>query len=1398
MKVKQTPECGQAHIKFRGDRIRFTLESDFQGMGFIRTNIGHADLVRREIIQLIEEGKQRLGEDWFDIPMVQTRENFFELTLPLLEVGHFQAKAYLLPAGKAEPVWPEGGNVTINVEPDWSRSGNTIYCAFTRQFGRNKTKRRRLDQAGQTRERQIAKLEKKGYSVIPPSGTFRDLIAELDHIFDQLNCRILHLLPVHPTPTVYGRMGRFGSPYAAQDFTAVDPALAQFDPAHTPLDQFRELVDAVHRKEGRLFIDIALNHTGWAAKLHETHPEWIRKNQDGTFHRPGAWGIVWGDLTELEHTNKELWLYLAEVLLTWCRRGVDGFRCDAGYMIPELAWTYLVARVREEFPDTVFLLEGLGGDPEITRKLIDSSNLNWAYSELFQNYSREEITHYMRGAWSDSARYGCMVHYAETHDNNRLASVSKAYARMRVALCALLSSNGAFGFANGVEWLADEKIDVHLDCGLNWGADENLVAFIGELNDLLNNHPCFKEGVQLEFLPHEDPELLIFKRSVPARGVSMMCAFNLSAQRAIPLEIDREGYRVMSIGDEWNGNSEKAVLAPNHFVCLETGQLSGEDRNPLAAMAQDVVSYAKSLPEVGRLRAGQLAADFGADPVAFCERVGRATLYHYPHDLNRQLVLPSDHFLVLMLPNPFHARFRKKQLQGIVTDNRMFVAVFEPLCGRNGEDPAQSQAQFQELEIVSHGAEKTESHRARVFIASPNEKSHPLPVDFQTETLYLGTNRRGGMCRANVSWGRLASRYDALLASNLDSDIPEDRHVFLRRWRCWVRYCGHSAAVAPETTESVYVNNHITYTFAVPVGTGKWIRLKAVLRMLPYKNVVLTEWFRDKKTHEDMLDDHLSVELIVRPDIEDRSFHELTKAYQGPERDMPRRLKKRGSSELLYHSHTGSDYVFKWKEGRFVREEKWLYHVHYPLESGRGLDDRGDVFSPGYFTFNLRGNNRKILAVGVRDELNRLPEYSQADSEAEARIRLNTDHGFPVWTCDQPLLQKLKTAMTHFLVKRGDLKTVIAGYPWFLDWGRDTLICARGILAAGYVDDVMDVLLQFGRFSSQGTLPNMIHGENASNRDTSDAPLWFFVVCKEVCDARKDLKFLDQAVDEKRTVKQVLIELADGYLYGTPNGIRVDARSGLVFSPSHFTWMDTNYPAGTPREGYPVEIQALWYQALSFLAVVTKEAKWRELAERVKSSFNACFWMEERGYLSDCLYASGLQSPAEAKRGDALRPNQVFALMGDLVHLKRKVRVLDNLRKLVVPGGLRSLADQPVEVALPVRNREGQLINDPHKPFWPRYEGSEDARRKPAYHNGTAWTWPFPSFCEALFHCYGESCRQEAKAYLLSSLVHFNTGCVNQMPEILDGASPHQPRGCDAQAWSVTEFYRVLKLLQGD
>lgn len=389
----------------------------------------------------------------------------------------------------------------------------------------------------------------------------------------------------------------------------------------------------------------------------------------------------------------------------------------------------------------------------------------------------------------------------------------------------------------------------------------------------------------------------------------------------------------------------------------------------------------------------------------------------------------------------------------------------------------------------------------------------------------------------------------------------------------------------------------------------------------------------------------------------------------------------------------------------------------------------------------------------------------------------------------------LMGALSDFTVARGELKTVIAGYPWFLDWGRDALIFTRGLISAGRLQDATDILKQFGRFEKDGTLPNMIQGEAAANRDTSDAPLWFIVAVADFMAATQSRAILDARCAE-RAVGEICHAIVAAYMAGTPNGIRMDDDSGLIFSPAHFTWMDTNHPAGTPREGYPIEIQALWHHALGFLARIDQgNRQWPALADRVRSSISDLFFLKGADYLSDCRHGSQGVPARLCEPDDALRPNQLFAVTFGAVTDPEICRgILAACETLLVPGGIRSLADRPVTRPLSI-SHQGQALNDPHRPYFGRYEGDEDTRRKPAYHNGTAWTWPFPSFCEAWAMVYGKRAVPAALSRLASTTWILERGCLGHVPEILDGDAPHGERGCDAQAWSAGECLRVWNKL---
>jgi glycogen debranching enzyme len=246
--------------------------------------------------------------------------------------------------------------------------------------------------------------------------------------------------------------------------------------------------------------------------------------------------------------------------------------------------------------------------------------------------------------------------------------------------------------------------------------------------------------------------------------------------------------------------------------------------------------------------------------------------------------------------------------------------------------------------------------------------------------------------------------------------------------------------------------------------------------------------------------------------------------------------------------------------------------------------------------------------------------------------------------------------------------------------------------------------------------------------------------------------------------------------------------------------MDTNYPACTPREGYPIEIQALWIrflQHLNRIAPDSKEFPFADLASQASHNLQRLYWCPGRGYYADLIAAPGGQPARTGTLDDALRSNCIIAISLGLTPAEDSKRCLEAATQhLVIPGALRSLA--PTSVSVPLPNRlHGRLLNDPGNPYWGRYEGDEDTRRKPAYHNGTGWTWTFPAFCESLARSWNFTPESllTAKALLLSMEPMLTAGCLCHLPEVVDGDAPHTQRGCDAQAWSATEAFRVWKLL---
>ena len=1317
--MTQTPATGDFLLKWRGDVLNVTLRLDRprKGRAAFRTNIGHARVRRREIIAETERGETPLAKAWTDIPLPEVEPGIFSADIPLDEVGIFSGKACFFPQGSSVPEWPEGTNTHIKVESSEIRQSNSIYTVFPRQF-----------------------------------GSFREVARRLDLIMGEMGFGIIQTLPPFPVPTTYAVMGEYGCPFAALDFFSVDPSMAEFDEYATPLDQFRELIDAVHSRRGLFFVDLPANHTGWASTLQTHHPDWFHREADGHFISPGAWGVKWADLVELDYSNPQLRAYMADVFLFWCRNGVDGFRCDAGYMIPLKTWEYIVARVREEYPDTVFMLEGLGGELKITDALLAEANLDWAYSEVFQTYDRGAFEWYLPSAIARSEKYGTLVHFAETHDNDRLAKRGECYARLRVQLAALLSWQGAWGIANGVEWYCREKIDVHGKNDLNWGATRNMVKLIARLNEIVAKCASFRGGTHLEVVTEGEGNTLAVSRD------GLLVLANLDTTAPARIQWRRGAFTAPKGYDLVSGRMVQTdsgvAMAPGEVLCLypvddeakETALINGVDVWASPAEA------ATKMPKMGKVH----------------------FRWSFPRDAKRIVCVPENQ--TVEVSAPYHFRMR----------------IIDPSTGRTlrvCRSGAGHRAFFETPHYKGDGTRCREldffivvyspGHSQRIhskFMVPPRSslakiKRSVTGDEIRKDPLMrtILSNGAGAASQLRIGWGEIASQYDAILAANPNPDVPSDRLNLWTRTRCWLQREGYTRQLDSHCLSRFIADpagRVARWDFHVPCGMGRDTAFSFEISLATGANAARLKVTRYDAGENDVGD---QVRLVFRPDIEWRSFHSTTKAYSGAEglfAQASRPLPSQGATGGFTFSPYGDTFTMTVENGEYHHEPQWDYNVSHAEEAMRGQDGSGDLFSPGWISADFKVGE----SVSIVGRLGEPPLGLEFHEAGDVRGKV----------CETlPFATALKQALDLFIVKRDDLKTVIAGYPWFLDWGRDTFIFMRGMIAAGKLEDSLKILKAFAAFEENGTLPNIIYGATAGNRDTTDAQLWF-IRCVEELEAavlaKRDVKKAGQLsfdfageMDGEPTVgdisdlKRTCQRIVDAYMLGTPNGIHMDPGSGLVWSPSHFTWMDTNYPACTPRVGYPVEIQALWISALRYVGM-------DELAERAKASLEKYFrW--ERGY-RDCLAAPNGESAAEALPEDTIRPNQLFLIT---LGVCDDFSILDATEELLVPGGVRSLnADHPLYKGV--------------------YEGDEDTRRKPAYHNGTVWAWPFPLYAEAMV--MAKVCPREVARELLATAVeNLNTGCLCHMSEIADGDAPHAQKGCTAQAWSVSELLRVwLKL----
>jgi predicted glycogen debranching enzyme len=483
--------------------------------------------------------------------------------------------------------------------------------------------------------------------------------------------------------------------------------------------------------------------------------------------------------------------------------------------------------------------------------------------------------------------------------------------------------------------------------------------------------------------------------------------------------------------------------------------------------------------------------------------------------------------------------------------------------------------------------------------------------------------------------------------------------------------------------------------------------------------------------------------LFVRPLISGRDYHALHHENSTLRQDA---AVEEGHASFC--PYDGVPTIHLHHNGVYSHRPEWYRSFEYPRERERGLEFQEDLFSPGEVAFDLVPETHALMIFGLDAEtpdVNRLREDERSRRE---KLR-NPD----------PLVGQLQAAADQFIVRRGDFQSLVAGYPWFTDWGRDTFISLRALdpAVAG------DLLAAFAPFIDGGLIPNrFVDGGEPPEYNSVDAPLWYVLACARHAQRSGDKRCLS-------AVRQIL----DGYMAGTRYHIGLDD-DGLIHAAEpglQLTWMDAKVGdwVVTPRRGKPVEVQALWVASLEAASLLFTDHDphyAHELQERAawaRSSFAAAFWDDNLGWMYDVI-----DGP---RRDSTLRPNQLYALglCAPLIDPERVERALAACeRELLTPMGLRS------------RARGAGYVG--------RYDGDPRARDG-SYHEGTVW--PF------LLGIYADACMR-VRGRLPDGILdgireHLFGAGAGQICEIADGDAPHAPRGCPAQAWSVCEALRIAR-----
>lgn len=630
---------------------------------------------------------------------------------------------------------------------------------------------------------------------------------------------------------------------------------------------------------------------------------------------------------------------------------------------------------------------------------------------------------------------------------------------------------------------------------------------------------------------------------------------------------------------------------------------------------------------------------------------------------------------------------------------------------------------------------------------------------------WLLTNGIGGYSSQTLICSN-SRRYHGLLIAALNP--PTSRHLVISNILEDLSFeDGSSITLSSFETSDGYVNKgfdhlqRVTYDYLPEfVYNYKDIFIKKKIAMKQGENTVVVQYEIRNGTK--------AAVLKLTPLINFRDHH-----HESESKNLSFSVEKECNSICIYPRESNVKLLLGTDEGVFEKFENcFFYNMNYLKEQERGLNSKEDHFIPGCINIDLKSGECKMVSFVATTDQRDISLLKANDVIYEEEKRLEELLSKKAYKHE--LCKRLVLAADNFIVyrKSTNSKTIIAGYPWFTDWGRDTMIAFSGLtLITGRYEAAKDILYTFSRYVKYGLIPNMFPDDGEKPAYNSvDAALWYFEAVSNYLDYTNDYSFI------KEKIYQGLKEICFGFINGTILDIKM-TEDGLITAGNEYTqltWMDAKVGdwVVTPRHGKAVEINALWYNSLMIMSKLAQKFEdkdiYLDLAVSTKKAFDLVFWNEKEKCLYDVVSSTDIDT--------SIRPNQIIAvgLSYSPLELDRARCVVESvLRELYTPYGLRTLS------------QESSM-----------YRGlctGDSCSRDGAYHQGTVWPWLLGRFIKAYVRVNGntEEAISNARDFVLPFLDHIMDGGLGSISEIFDGNSPHYPRGCFAQAWSVAEILRA-------